>query len=47
MPTHAELLARHRQVLPDWMILYYREPIALVDGEGRYVDDAEGNLVAA
>ncbi|HEX6946597.1 MAG TPA: aspartate aminotransferase family protein [Acidimicrobiia bacterium] len=43
MPTHAELLARHRRVLPDWMILYYREPIALVDGDGRYVTDAEGN----
>jgi 4-aminobutyrate aminotransferase len=43
MPTHAELLARHRQVLPDWMILYYREPIAIVDGEGRHVTDAEGN----
>ncbi len=42
MPTHAELLARHRQVLPDWMILYYREPIALVDGDGRRVTDAEG-----
>ncbi len=43
MPTHAELLARHRRVLPDWMILYYREPIALVDGDGRRVRDAEGN----
>lgn len=43
MPTHAELLARHRRVMPDWMILYYREPIALVDGDGRRVVDAEGN----
>src|SRR5690606_42047718 len=43
MPTHAELLARHRQVLPDWMILYYREPSAIGDGEGRHVTDAEGN----
>jgi 4-aminobutyrate aminotransferase len=25
------------------MILYYQEPIALVDGEGRHVTDAEGN----
>jgi 4-aminobutyrate aminotransferase len=25
------------------MVLYYDEPIALVDGEGRYVVDAEGN----
>ncbi len=43
MGRHAELLARHRQVLPSWMALYYSEPIALVDGEGRYVWDAEGN----
>ncbi len=43
MPTHAELLARHRKVLPDWMILYYDQPIALVDGDGRHVTDAEGN----
>jgi len=40
---HAELLARHRQVLPAWMALYYQEPIAIVDGEGRRVWDAEGN----
>lgn len=43
MGEHAELLARHRKVLPDWMILYYEEPIALVEGEGRHVTDAEGN----
>jgi 4-aminobutyrate aminotransferase len=43
MPIHAELLARHRRVMPDWMILYYREPIALVKGDGSYVTDAEGN----
>lgn len=42
MPTHAELLARHRGVLPDWLTLFYDEPIALVSGEGRYVTDAEG-----
>ncbi|HEY5889453.1 MAG TPA: aspartate aminotransferase family protein [Acidimicrobiia bacterium] len=40
---HSELLARHREVLPAWMALYYNEPIALVDGEGRRVVDAEGN----
>jgi 4-aminobutyrate aminotransferase len=39
---HSELLARHREVLPSWMALYYQEPIALVDGEGRRVVDAEG-----
>jgi 4-aminobutyrate aminotransferase len=42
MGTHAELLRRHRDVLPSWMALYYDEPIALVRGEGRTVWDAEG-----
>ena len=41
--THAELLARHRAVMPNWLALYYDQPIALVEGEGRYVTDAEGN----
>lgn len=39
---HAELLARHRNVLPSWMVLYYKDPIAIVDGDGRRVVDAEG-----
>ncbi len=43
MPEHADLLARHRQVLPSWMALYYDEPVALVEGHGRHVTDAEGN----
>jgi 4-aminobutyrate aminotransferase len=43
MSLHAELLARHRAVMPAWMALYYDEPIALVDGEGRHVVDAEGH----
>jgi 4-aminobutyrate aminotransferase len=43
MGKHSELLGRHRQVLPSWMALYYKDPIALVDGEGRRVIDAEGN----
>ena len=43
MTTHADLLARHREVLPSWLALYYDEPISLVDGEGRRVVDAEGN----
>ena len=42
MTTHAELLARHREVLPDWLALYYDEPIALDRGEGRRVWDVEG-----
>jgi 4-aminobutyrate aminotransferase len=41
--THADLLARHRAVMPNWLALYYDQPIALVEGEGRYVTDAEGN----
>ncbi len=40
--THAQLLARHRAVLPKWMALYYDEPIELVDGKGCRVVDAEG-----
>lgn len=43
MSTHAELLARHRNVLPNWVALYYDQPISLVDGQGREVQDAEGN----
>jgi 4-aminobutyrate aminotransferase len=43
MSRHAELLARHRAVMPSWIALFYDEPIALVDGEGRHVVDAEGN----
>lgn len=43
MGTHAELLARHRNVLPSWMALYYDEPISIVEGDGRHVTDAEGN----
>ncbi len=43
MGTHAELHSRHQKVLPKWMVLYYHEPIALVEGDGRRVRDAEGN----
>jgi 4-aminobutyrate aminotransferase len=43
MGKHAELHTRHKAVLPKWMPLYYQQPIALVDGEGRRVRDAEGN----
>lgn len=40
--AHAELLARHRSVLPNWMALYYDQPIEIVNGSGRRVTDAEG-----
>lgn len=36
------LLERHRAVMPSWLGLYYKEPIALVSGEGRRVRDADG-----
>ncbi len=39
---HAELLARHRRVLPDWLTLFYDQPIELVSGSGRHVTDGEG-----
>jgi 4-aminobutyrate aminotransferase len=40
--THAELLARHRAVMPDWLSLYYDEPLELVSGDGRHVVDGGG-----
>jgi 4-aminobutyrate aminotransferase len=43
MTTHADMLARHKAVLPAWIALYYDQPISLVDGDGRRVVDAEGN----
>ncbi len=43
MAQHADLLARHRRVMPDWLALYYDEPIQLVDGQGRHVVDGEGH----
>ncbi|HSQ07235.1 MAG TPA: aminotransferase class III-fold pyridoxal phosphate-dependent enzyme, partial [Chromatiaceae bacterium] len=42
MDAHSGLLARHRRVLPAWLALFYEHPIALVDGDGRRVRDAEG-----
>ncbi|MDQ6784280.1 MAG: aspartate aminotransferase family protein [Actinomycetota bacterium] len=39
---HAELLARHRRVMPTWIGLYYDAPIELVSGDGRRVVDGEG-----
>jgi 4-aminobutyrate aminotransferase len=43
MGKHAELYERHKSVLPGWAPLYYQQPIAIVDGDGRHVVDAEGN----
>ncbi len=41
-PSPAELLARHRRVIPDWLTLLYDQPIELVSGSGRRVIDSEG-----
>jgi 4-aminobutyrate aminotransferase len=41
--THAELRERHKAVMPDWLSLYYEEPIEIVSGSGRRVTDGEGN----
>ena len=40
---HEELLARHRKVMPNWLTLFYEEPIELVSGQGCRVTDAEGH----
>jgi len=37
-----ELRARHAQVMPAWLTLYYDEPIELVRGEGTRVWDSAG-----
>ncbi|TWD72497.1 4-aminobutyrate aminotransferase [Kribbella amoyensis] len=41
--THAELWERHQAVMPEWLALYYEEPIEIVSGSGRRVTDGEGN----
>lgn len=38
----APLHVRHRAVMPEWLTLYYREPLELTHGEGRHVWDSEG-----
>ncbi|MFD7707364.1 aspartate aminotransferase family protein [Streptomyces sp. NPDC059785] len=39
----SDLYARHRAVLPDWLALYYADPLEITHGEGRHVWDADGN----
>jgi 4-aminobutyrate aminotransferase len=36
------LIDRHRAVLPNWMALYYADPIEIVHGNGRRVTDSHG-----
>jgi 4-aminobutyrate aminotransferase len=38
----SDLLARHRAVIPNWVTLYYNEPIEIVSGKGSRVTDAKG-----
>ena len=40
--SHAELKARHDQVMPAWMSLLYERPIEIVSGQGCRVTDGEG-----
>jgi 4-aminobutyrate aminotransferase len=40
--TSDDLLARHRAVLPSWLLLYYDEPLEIVSGSGRRVTAADG-----
>ncbi|WP_051712050.1 aspartate aminotransferase family protein [Spirillospora albida] len=42
MSEHADLLRRHRAVMPSWLALNYARPIEIVSGEGARVTDAEG-----
>ncbi|MCG5211651.1 aspartate aminotransferase family protein [Streptosporangium sp. KLBMP 9127] len=38
----SDLLARHRAVMPNWVALYYNEPIEIVGGKGNRVVDGDG-----
>ncbi|WP_200210438.1 aspartate aminotransferase family protein [Micromonospora coerulea] len=40
--AHRELLARHRSVMPNWLALYYEQPIEIASAHGRRVTDREG-----
>ena len=37
-----DLVTRHRAVMPNWLALYYKEPIEIVGAEGRRVTDSAG-----
>jgi 4-aminobutyrate aminotransferase len=39
----SDLLARHRAVIPNWVSLYYDQPIEIVTGKGCRVTDAQGH----
>jgi len=37
-----QLIDRHRAVMPNWIALYYSDPIEIVHGHGRRVTDSNG-----
>jgi 4-aminobutyrate aminotransferase len=37
-----ELVSRHKAVMPNWLALYYQEPIEIVRAQGRRVTDSDG-----
>lgn len=43
MGEHSKLHERHKAVMPEWLGLYYDEPIEIASGQGCRVTDAEGN----
>jgi 4-aminobutyrate aminotransferase len=43
MTNPHELLKRHKAVIPEWVALYYDDPMELSHGEGFRVWDSEGN----
>ncbi|MCL1587533.1 MAG: aminotransferase class III-fold pyridoxal phosphate-dependent enzyme, partial [Actinomycetia bacterium] len=43
MGIHQELTERTKAIMPSWLALYYKEPIAIDHGVGRTVWDLEGN----
>jgi 4-aminobutyrate aminotransferase len=38
----SDLIARHRAVIPNWVGVYYNEPIEIVSGKGCRVTDSQG-----
>ena len=40
--SESELLSRHRAVIPNWVGIYYNEPIEIVSGKGCRVTDGQG-----
>ncbi len=38
----SDLIARHRAVIPNWVGVYYNEPIEIVSGQGCRVTDSQG-----